>query len=93
MKIFIVSDCVYNGELLHKKGETKEVDDSLGMASRWVRRGLALPVSEEKKEEKKPKNVLGKQTVEKDKVQKQDIVEDAVEDIPETEKDTGHEIL
>lgn len=34
----------YNGEIVHHKGETKTLDNKLGMADRWIKRGVAVEV-------------------------------------------------
>ncbi len=49
MKLKFVADAFYNGELTYKNGQVVEIDDKLGMASRWIKRGLAVSHVEEEK--------------------------------------------
>ena len=55
MLLKFVSDAFYNGVIVFKKDEIHEISDELGYASRWVRRGIAIPIESEvdfsKKEE------------------------------------------
>lgn len=44
-----VKDAVYNGEIVHRAGQKKNMDNSLGMADRWIKRGVAIEIKEEKK--------------------------------------------
>jgi hypothetical protein len=46
MKLQFVKDAIYNGEIVHKFGDCKEIDDSLGMATRWIVRGVAIKALE-----------------------------------------------
>lgn len=43
-------DAFYNGEVIYTKDQEVFVDNKLGMASRWIRRGLAVQIEEVKKE-------------------------------------------
>lgn len=54
-KLQFVEDAMYDGKLAHKKGEVKTLDNSLGMADRWIKRGVAIVIVEETKEEKAAK--------------------------------------
>ncbi len=55
-RLRFVKHAVYNGEVVHKEGEVKVLANDLGMADRWIKRGVAIEVSEEKKEAVKPKS-------------------------------------
>lgn len=46
MKLKFIADAYYNGEHVYKKGQVVEIDNSKGMASRWLRRNLAVEVEE-----------------------------------------------
>lgn len=46
-------DALYNGEVVHKSGSIKELDNEKGMADRWIKRGIAVEHHEEKKSEAK----------------------------------------
>lgn len=96
MKLEFTGDCHYNGELVHKKGEVKEIDNELGMASRWIRRGLAKEAAEVEvkagfNRSKGPvASPQSKQALEKDKDQKQD----NKEVVPQSQADeAGHDVL
>ena len=54
MKIKFVEDAFYNGNLFARKDEVKDIDDNGGHASRWIRRGLAIEVTEVAEEKKAP---------------------------------------
>lgn len=51
-----VEDTFYDGQIKYSNGEVKEVDNSLGEADRWLRRGKAIEL--EGKEIYKPKAKL-----------------------------------
>ncbi len=42
MKLKFNNDAWYNGQLIAKKGEIKEVDESNGFAQRWINRGAEV---------------------------------------------------
>lgn len=44
VKVLFLTDVYYNGALAHKKNELVDLDDSLGYATRWVKRGLAKEI-------------------------------------------------
>ena len=46
MKLKFIADAYYNGEHVYKKGQVVEIDNSKGMASRWLRRNLAVEVEQ-----------------------------------------------
>jgi hypothetical protein len=69
MKLKFVSDAYYNEKHVFEKGKTYEVNDDLGYASRWIRRGVAVKVEgDEVTSPDEPKQVI-----EQTEVPKQDI--------------------
>jgi hypothetical protein len=50
MKLKFIADAYYNGVHVHKAGEVKEIDNSKGMAQRWLSRGIAVEADEVKEE-------------------------------------------
>jgi hypothetical protein len=50
MKLKFIADAYYNGVHVHKAGEVKEIDNSKGMAQRWLSRGIAVEANEVKEE-------------------------------------------
>jgi hypothetical protein len=66
MKLKFKLDTFVSGELVFKAGEIYDVDNSLGSADRWLRRGVAevvvetLPVKEETKVEEPKAKGSGK---------------------------------
>ena len=50
MKLKFIADAYYNGEHVYKKGQVVEIDNSKGMASRWLRRNLAIEFEDKKVE-------------------------------------------
>jgi hypothetical protein len=55
-----VKEVIYDGKLLYQKGQIVDVDNSLGYADKWIRRGCALTVEEKPKQEVKPPQKSGK---------------------------------
>ena len=46
-RLLFVQDAIYNDVLVHKTGDKTIVDNSLGMADRWIMRGVAIPIEKE----------------------------------------------
>ena len=65
-------DAFVSGELYARKGEIKEIDDSKGSATRWLKRG-----HEEVEAPKPEKKVLKKKASKKKKVDAEDKKEDS----------------
>lgn len=57
MKLKFLVDAFVNGKVVYEKGKVYEIDNSLGSADRWLRRGVAevvvemMPVKEETSQE------------------------------------------
>lgn len=47
MKLVFLADAIVSGKVAYSKGQTSDVDNSLGSADRWMRRGIAVEVPEE----------------------------------------------
>lgn len=64
MKLKFLQDAFYQNELAHKKGEVYEISDEKGMASRWLKRKIAIEVKEDKP-------LTAKQLKDKEKAEKE----------------------
>lgn len=47
MKLKFIRNAIYNGVIVHKEGDIAFVDNSKGMATRWLVRGVAIEVVDE----------------------------------------------
>lgn len=47
MRLKFIADAYYNGVHAHEVGKIYDLDDSLGYASRWIKRGVAVKVEDE----------------------------------------------
>lgn len=52
MKLTFLADATVSGKVAYSKGQTLDLDNSLGSADRWIRRGIAVEVPEEAVEKK-----------------------------------------
>ncbi len=95
MKLHFHQDAFVSGELVYKKDNSYEIDDSKGSATRWITRGIAtIVVAEEKieaaKEKQPPKNLSKKQLEKWHKENQRNVQpepEQIVETVPEPEQD------
>jgi hypothetical protein len=90
MKLKFVADAYYNEKHVFEKGKTYEVNDDLGYASRWIRRGVAVKILDETPIV--PDH--DKQDIEQAKEKKQDIVDMGLNKKPRKfKKSLGHQDL
>lgn len=54
MKLKFLKDAYYNGQRKYVMGNTYEISDELGEATRWFKRGLVEEVKEEIKKKEEP---------------------------------------
>jgi len=57
MKLKFISNGIYNGIIEFHEGQVYEIDDSLGAATRWLKRGVAVVHHEEPVKEVLPEVV------------------------------------
>jgi isoleucyl-tRNA synthetase len=89
MKVLFISDAVYRGELVHRKGDRVEVSKVVGSPDRWIRRGIA--VLEEDKKEVKVAEKVKKEVEAEEKVEKEVEAEEKVEKEVEAEEKVEEE--
>lgn len=55
-KLKFIQEAKYNDEVVHQKDEIVELDDSKGYATRWIKRGIAVEITENLKSAKSNDN-------------------------------------
>lgn len=77
MKIKFLKDAWVSGELFAKKGDVKDIDNKLGSADRWLKRGHVEYVEEEVKVVEEEPQLDEDECLELDKMKKKELLEHA----------------